>query len=330
MEISSDPPNPAVSEKHKTGDRQAPLVTVVIPCFNAAAFIGEAVDSVLDQGRDDVQIVVIDDGSSDQQKLQPILARYGDQVELVIQDHLGLSAARNSGISVARGMYLALLDADDIWRPGFLQRQLDMLYSTDADLVYCDAKLFGNVARINSTLMERYPSKGKVTAASVLIKECLVVMSTVVVRTDAVRKVGGFDQTLNACEDIDLWLRMLIDGATFCYHKDPMVLRRIHAANMTADGVLMANAALEIIRRYAAVVSMSKAQRRTLSKRVRRIKSGLHTLLAWRAIKDNNPISARSEMRKAFNCEKKPKQLLGILAFTLFPKLSLRLLNARN
>jgi glycosyltransferase involved in cell wall biosynthesis len=305
----------------------APAVSVVIPCFNAAAFVAQAVDSVLAQRMNDVQIIVVNDGSSDEQELHRSLATYSEQVELIDQPHGGLSSARNRGIAAAHGSYLAFLDADDLWKPGLLRRQLELLHDSGADLVYCDAELFGEAVGPGKTVMAQYPSIGAVTAASLLLRECLVVMSTVVARTEAVRRVDGFDQALAACEDLDLWMRMVIAGSRISYHREVLVRRRIHASNLSADGCLMANGVLEIIQRYTPAVSLSKQQKRTLDRRSRHLKGSIHEAYAKRALKENNAGGARSELWKAYRFERNLKRLAGVLVITLFPELALRLMH---
>ena len=160
---------------------EEPLVSVIIPCFNAAHFVADAAGSFLEQGVPGVEILVVDDGSADQEALTSALVPFGDSVTRLDGPHRGLPSTRNRGIGAARGRYLAFLDADDRWRPGFLRRQLAILEETGADAVYCDAEVFGSAAPEGVTVMTRNPSRGDVTAGTLLTGTCLVVMSTVVV-----------------------------------------------------------------------------------------------------------------------------------------------------
>ena len=124
-------------KRNRRSRGDSPSVSVVIPCYNAASFVSRAVDSVLAQDNADVQIIVVNDGSPDSSEFRRALASYRDDIELVDQPHEGQSAARNSAIAVARGDYLAFLDADDAWKAGFLDRQLGLIRASGADLVYC-------------------------------------------------------------------------------------------------------------------------------------------------------------------------------------------------
>ena len=303
--------------------QRAPLVSVVIPCLNAAGFVRDAIDSVLLQECDGVQIIVVNDGSPDAPELRRVIAPYGERVELIDRPHSGLSSTRNAGIAAARGEFLAFLDADDKWKPGFLDAQLALLRRCNADLVYADAELFGERVAPGTRFMDHFPSSGEVTAAALLLKRCVVVMSTVVARTSAVRASGGFDATLSHCEDLDLWIRMLLAGASLAYVRDALVLRRIHASNMSNNGNAMVEGVLRIIDRYAAVAGLAEQERRVLRLREHRLKARCHENLARVAIAAGEPSAARVEFWNAFRKQKSAGRLAATLAFTLLPSLAL-------
>ena len=303
-----------------------PLVSVVIPCLNAAGFVLDAIDSVLLQERDDVQIIVVNDGSPDAPELRRVIAPFEGRVELIDRPHTGLSSTRNAGIAAARGEYLAFLDADDMWKPGFLDAQLGLLRNSGADLVYADAELFGERVPPGTRFMDHFPSTGEVSAAALLLKRCVVVMSTVVARTSAVRASGGFDATLSHCEDLDLWIRMLLAGASLAYVRDTLARRRIHASNMSNDGSAMVEGVLRIIDRYAAVAELVEQERRDLRLREHRLKARCHENLARQAIAAGESSAARVEFWNAFRKQKSAGRLGATLAFTLLPSLALVLM----
>src|ERR1051326_8460176 len=103
----------------------SPIVSVIIPAYNAAAFIGETLDSVYAQTFKDFEVVVVNDGSPDTDELERALERYAAKLRYLKQDNQGAAAARNTGITAARGEFVAFLDADDMWLPAFLEKQLD-------------------------------------------------------------------------------------------------------------------------------------------------------------------------------------------------------------
>jgi glycosyltransferase involved in cell wall biosynthesis len=315
------------------GDRAAASparVSVVIPCFDAAHFVADAVSSVLEQGEEHIEIIVVDDGSSDGRALARALRPFGRAVLRLDGPHEGLAATRNRGIAAARGRYLAFLDADDRWKPGFLARQIELLEGSGADLVYCDAELFGPMAGRGGTVMTRHPSRGEVTVATVLAGECVAVMSTVVVRADLVRSVGGFDAELRLCEDVDLWVRLLLAGGRVAYHTDALALRRIHATNISRDAEGMLRAGLAIIARYAGAAHLTDAERARVVRRVHRIRTRLHVLTAKEAILAGRPDAARRELWDAFLRMRAWKPLAAALSLTVAPGLTMRFLRNRS
>lgn len=233
---------------HPEREPVAGLVSVIIPCYNAASFVAEAIESVLAQSYPDWEIVVVDDGSPDRGDLDRALAPYLERIRLVRQENQGLAGARNSGISAARGEFLAFLDADDMWEPGYLETQLGCFQrDPELDLVYCDAWLFGSSAVAGLRAMALSPSHGPVTLASVLREECVVLVSCAVARREAVVAAGGFDAFFRRSEDFDLWIRMLSRGARFAYHTAPLARRRIHPNSLSADMEAMFRAATAVL-----------------------------------------------------------------------------------
>src|ERR1700751_944670 len=107
--------------------RKAPSVSVIIPSYNTAAYIAEALDSVFAQTFTDFEVIVVNDGSPDADELEAALAPFAARTQFISEGNRGASAARNAGIGVARGNYIALLDADDRWAPDFLERQVGYL-----------------------------------------------------------------------------------------------------------------------------------------------------------------------------------------------------------
>lgn len=181
-----------------------PLVSVIIPTFNRAWAVERAVDSVLDQDYRPFELIVVDDGSTDQ--TAEILARYGNQLTVVCQENRGVSAARNAGIARAEGDLIAFLDSDDFWRPKKLTVQVDF-FTSNPDALICQTGEFWvrNGRRVNPGRRHRKLS-GMIFTSS--LELCLVSPSAVMMRKTLFSMVGGFDETLPACEDYDLWLRV--------------------------------------------------------------------------------------------------------------------------
>ena len=183
------------------------LVSVVIPTYDRWPVVGEAVESVLAQSFDDYELIVVDDGSTEETGDR--LRQYGERLTVLTQRRGGVSAARNLGACRALGKYLAFLDSDDLWHPRKLQRQLDFMErNPEVEICQTDEIWIRNGARVNPRNRHRKPS-GDVFRAS--LELCLVSPSAVMMRRELFERVRGFDESLPVCEDYDLWLRIARD-----------------------------------------------------------------------------------------------------------------------
>jgi glycosyltransferase involved in cell wall biosynthesis len=186
------------------GKTNHPLVSVIIPTYNRGWIIKKAIDSVLFQDFNDFELIVVDDGSTD--NTQNILNSYQKDIRVLQQNNQGVSAARNQGLSAASGRFLAFLDSDDIWLPKKLSRQVDF-FSLNPDALICQTEeiWMRNNVRINPKKRHKKPS-GMIFEQSLAL--CLVSPSAVMIKRALFDEVGLFDETLPACEDYDLWLRI--------------------------------------------------------------------------------------------------------------------------
>jgi glycosyltransferase involved in cell wall biosynthesis len=183
---------------------QYPLVSVIVPTYNRSAFIGKAIDSVLNQTYTRYELIVVDDGSTDRTPV--LLDRYGNSIKVVHQHNQGVSAARNKGIRAAAGDLIAFLDSDDYWLPKKLEEQV-ALFNSQPDILICQTEeiWIRNGRRVN-------PKKRHKKQSGMIFEKCLplclVSPSAVMIRRALFDEVGLFDEALPACEDYDLWLRI--------------------------------------------------------------------------------------------------------------------------
>lgn len=180
-------------------------VTVVIPTFNRSNMVSRAVGSVLAQDVTNFRLIVVDDGSTDE--TQEMLASFGDRIHLVRHPfNQGVSAARNTGIRLADTAYVAFLDSDDYWKREKIGEQI-RFFEENPSAVACQTEetWIRQGRRVNPKKQHAKPS-GDIFAPS--LRLCLVSPSAVMMRTDLFDKVGLFDESLPACEDFDLWLRI--------------------------------------------------------------------------------------------------------------------------
>ncbi len=183
------------------------LVSIIIPTHNRWPMLGEAVDSALAQTVSEYEIIVVDDGSTDETARR--LRDYGERLTVLAQTRRGVAAARNVGAAGASGKYLAFLDSDDLWHPRKLERQLDFMGDNpDVEICQTEENWIRNGVRVNPRRKHRKPS-GDIFRPS--LELCLVSPSAVMMRRELFDRVGGFDESFPVCEDYDLWLRISKD-----------------------------------------------------------------------------------------------------------------------
>ena len=215
-----------------------PFFSVIIPAYNAAQHIFEALTSVFAQRTDNYEIIVVNDGSPDTVELEIALDPYIDDITYIKRPNGGPAAARNTGIRVAKGKYIAFLDSDDQWVPTHLTQMMDVLERDPTlDLIYGDAVNFGDLAKEGATTMSANPSEGPATFESLVLCKCTVVGSTVVARRQALIDAGLFDENFIQGEDFDLWARVAYHGGRIDYRKHVHARRRIHTNQLTLDTV---------------------------------------------------------------------------------------------
>ncbi len=183
-----------------------PIVSIVMPCHNAAAHLPDSVGSVLAQSVGDWELIAVDDGSADD-TLAWLQAHPDARIRHLTQTNQGVSAARNAGLAAARGRYVAFLDADDTWAPTFVERMLAGLQARpDAVLAYCGWQNMGLPGDRGAPFVP--PDYENVAKAETLFAGCRWPIHAALVRRDAVLAAHGFDPTLQNAEDYALWLRV--------------------------------------------------------------------------------------------------------------------------
>ncbi|MFL6278397.1 MAG: glycosyltransferase [Blastocatellia bacterium] len=302
-----------------------PRVSVIMPAYRAAEYIGVALDSILAQTFSDYEIIVVNDGSPDGPELEQALSPYRGRITYIEQPNAGPSAARNTAIRQARGEFLAFLDADDYWKPNFLTEQVAFLeQNPGTDLVYCDGLLVGDTALAGRTFMELTPSVGEVTFESLLTGDCTVILSGTVVCKRVVVAAGLFDEALRYSEDYDLWLRLARNGSSLGCQPRVLLYKRIHGESLSADRVRLHQSALGVIEKYKRGAPLSENTRRAMAAQEARL-----TALVKREIGKQR--LAQGECAEALQAFKEAESLSGSwkLRATLFclrrgPRLTMR------
>jgi GT2 family glycosyltransferase len=244
----------------------APLVSVIVPAYRVTESIAATLDSVWAQTFTDYEIIVVNDGSPDTEELESVLAPYRDRIVYLRQENQGLSGARNTGIRAARGKYIAPLDADDMWDPEHLAAQVAVLEAEPSiDLVYADARIFGDLPEAGKTVMDLCPSAGEVTFERLVARQCTVHVCVTVCRREALIRAGLFDPDLRRVEDIDMWLRISRQRHRIVYQRRVLGSYRRRAGSLSSDRVAMLEAFLTVLAKAASEPQLTAAQREAVA-----------------------------------------------------------------
>lgn len=222
-----------------------PTVSVVIPAYNAAWCVRRAIDSVLAQDLRDFELIVVDDGSTDETPV--VLASYGDRIRVLRKANGGLSSARNKGIREARGEFVAFLDADDWWLPGKLNKQVTLMRarpelgfsSTSARVESPEGRLVNVWSCADwegPFLVHLFGANADVAGSG----------SAVIVRRSLFERIGGFDETLRSLEDIDMWMRLAAVSDYACL-EDPLAVILKRPDSMSRNLEVMRAAAIRVM-----------------------------------------------------------------------------------
>jgi glycosyltransferase involved in cell wall biosynthesis len=206
-----------------------PRVSVVIPTYNCGQFVCAAIDSALAQSCGPLEVIVVDDGSTDE--TPGILNRYGARVTVVRQKNAGVSSARNTGIQHARGELVAFLDADDLWHPDKLAKQVPLFANPAVGLVYCAVEYVDE--RLQSLGVNLTGRRGRVLREIALLRGTVVLAggSTAVVRRACFDTAGGFDSAMSTAADWDMWRRVACHWEIDVV-REPLVQYRMRPSSM--------------------------------------------------------------------------------------------------
>ena len=291
-----------------------PLVTVIIPTYNYAHFLPEAIQSVLSQTFTDYEIIVVDDGSTD--NTRSVVAQFDERVRYVYQENSGPNVARNAGIRESQGRYIAFLDADDKWLPDKLTLQVPLLEANQlVGLVYAGMYLFDSEtdAVIGYHPLERC-QRGQVLRQ--LYLDQFVPAPTPVVRREVFDSVGSFDEHRVTSDDWDLWLR-IASVYWFDFVPKPLALYRVHPS---VHSTIFSD--YEVREREMLAFFMAMAERyRTELGDLRNLRlSTYEEDLGWRLIQRGNRDAGRRRILQAIHWFPFRLRPYALLAASFLPR----------
>jgi glycosyltransferase involved in cell wall biosynthesis len=220
------------------GALRDPAITVITPAYNVGRYIGEAVDSVLNQTFSNFEYLVVDDGSTDETVAEiERRAKVDSRVRLIEGNHEGAARARNIGISQARGQYIAFLDGDDRWQFDFLEKQLELLESLPDDVaaVFCRSRVMSDSGKV---YLVRWQRKGRYDLDQMLVQSNPArVGSSLLIKKIAFEQAGDFDVELTSAQDLEMWLRIQRDSDMPYFHGSASYLLdiRVRAGAISRD-----------------------------------------------------------------------------------------------
>jgi len=246
-----------------------PLVSVVIPAYQAASYIRRTLDSVFAQRYPNFEVIVVNDGSPDTAAFEGAIGSYWERIVYIKQENRGPSAARNAGILQARGEFIAFLDSDDLWLDQYLERQMWALQRDPRlDFLYADATLFGDSVPAGQTFMQISPSCNPVTFDNLLALKSIVILSCTVARRETILKAGLFDETFWHCEDFDLWLRIAFSGAKMECWSEILARHHVRAGSLSGSPQSMRKGRIRAYEKALMLPGLN-GDRRTMASRMR-------------------------------------------------------------
>jgi teichuronic acid biosynthesis glycosyltransferase TuaG len=275
-----------------------PAVTVIIPAYNAQAFLARAIGSVERQTFLDFEILVIDDGSTD---ATAETAQGFSSVGYFRQPHLGAAAARNRGLEEANGEFIAFLDADDEWLPEKLARQLDYMEGVRSSFSYTDSYVVRDGRRqLYSTLAR--PRRGAIVPSLIddWLDEAFITINTVIASRTLLQNVGGFERGLPTAsnEDYGLWLKLALRGTRFDYLHEPLALYYRGHESDSSDAVTMVERYRVALQYFSATYDLPADARARIERALARSNATLAVeLLKQHRLREAMPHLRRSRVR---------------------------------
>jgi glycosyltransferase involved in cell wall biosynthesis len=298
---------------------ETPLVSVIIPCYNATRYIAEALNSLRAQVFRNFEIILVNDGCPDTEGLERALEPYSNEIRYLNSGHVGVSGARNMGILASRARYIALLDADDWFEPDYLQVQVGILEQDPSiDLVYPDARYFGAGDWTGKTIMGMNPPEGEVTMEKLISREISVCIY-VTARREILIRAGLFDPDIRAGEDWDLWMRVCRGGGKITYHRRVLATYRLLTGSISDSKIELLRQGLLVCQKHLSLPGIDEQERRWLEASAQQYQANLNFVLGKQAIYDGRGREAIGLLTKANEVLKNSRISIVILMLRFAP-----------
>jgi len=291
------------------------MVSVIIPVYNGERTIKKAIESVFFQNYKDWEIIIVDDGSTDKTS-QIIKELKSEKIRYFYQKNQGRSKARNKGILLAKGEYIAFLDSDDVWLEEHLQKEIKVLEShPNVSLVYSEVEIIGEDGNIFPMGPNWKPKRYSGLPLNQLIEENFIPFSSSLVRKKCFEEIGLFDSDMEPSEDWDIWLRIVKNGHKVYYINEVLTQYRWKEANLSKEyQKRMVEGGLKVLLKFYKNYSLEKS---TLKFWIRSYLSRINTLISFVYDKPFSP-----EIKRYFS--QYPLSFSTLIVYPLFWKIFLK------
>ncbi|MGC2661368.1 MAG: glycosyltransferase family A protein [Bryobacteraceae bacterium] len=296
-----------------------PAVSVIVPAYRVTAYIAETLDSIYRQTFPGYEVIVVNDGCPETSALEEVLRPYEGRFVYVKKANGGLASARNAGIAAAKAPLLAMLDSDDAWEPAFLERTIAAL-NRDPTLtgIFADGVFFGDRPTAGAKLSEYNPNPEPITFERVADNTCSPSYSCVM-RAEAVRSAGWYDESLHSCEDFDLHLRILKSGGRITRHPDLLFRYRQREGSLSANPVWMRTWALRVVDKIASRIDLTESERAAVLRGRHKFESELALAMGKEALRKGDIAEARRQFAIRQQLDPYPKMAALLWALKIWP-----------
>jgi len=277
-----------MTNRHTNEIQDAPLVSVIMPAYNASLYIKEAVDSVFKQTFDNFELIVVNDGSSETPQMEAELASFMDRILYVKQSNRGSSGACNTAIRAARGRYIARLDSDDYWEPAYLEHQIRIMSADPSiDVLSPNARYFGDPLYDGQLFLDPQLPGTEITFQA-FVTERVRIFSGSTAKRDVLMKVGLFDENLGSGEDFELWLRILNHGYRIHSHSEPLVNYRQRPGSHTSRPIWIYANFVKLLDKVEAAYKLNATDLQAVRDQRTKVKAQLNLLTGKKAFFDGD------------------------------------------
>ena len=302
-----------------------PSISIIIPAYNCAVFLPETLESVFAQTCRDYEIILIDDGSTDDTR--NVIAPYLDRITYIRQENKGLPAARNTGIRAAKGEFIALLDADDSWAAEKLEKQLPLFSDPEVGIVYSDFSVRYADGRFQVSYLVNRPLASEGHVLENYIQSRFLFPSTMIIRRSCFDEFGVFDEEMFACEDIELFARICSRWKVARVNM-PLVIRYEGTHNLTSNsGKINRYTILALQKILVKAPGLPLSTQKMIYKEL----GQQHWWRGYAAFNEGDMVQARQSLMASVRCDaRKLRPAAFVIAASFLPSSALKLLRNRK